>query len=124
MNTPTSTSSDEGMLDLLAAMASTRLELAASDLEDHLGATATAVGYAIAAFILALIALAFAGVVIIAIFWDTHRVVASLATLAGYVVIALAFVGRARARWRARPPAFAATLRELELDREAVREAA
>jgi len=126
MSTPASSSADDGdgVLDLLAVMASTRLELAASDLEAHLGATAASVGYAIAAFVMALIALTFAGIVIIAIFWDTHRVIASLATLGGYVLIALAFLIRARTRWRARPPAFSATLRELELDREAVREAA
>jgi uncharacterized membrane protein YqjE len=117
-------SADEGVLDLLAAMAATRLELAASDIEAHLGVTAASVAFAVAAFVLALVALVFAGVVVIALFWDTHRVVASLATLLGYVAIALAFVARARSRWRARPPAFAATLRELELDREAVREVA
>lgn len=124
MNTQAPSSTDDGVFDLLAAMAATRLELATTDLEAHLGATAASVGYAIAAFIVALIALAFAGVVVIAIFWDTHRVVASVATLVGYIIIALAFVARARALWRARPPAFAATLRELELDGEAVREAA
>jgi len=73
---------------------------------------------------LALVALVFAGVVVIALFWDTHRVVASLATLLAYIVLALAFVARARSRWHTRPAAFAATLRELELDREAVREVA
>jgi len=124
MNAPAETHADDGALDLLAAMAATRLELAASDLEAHLGATAASVGLAIAAFVLALVALAFAGIVVIAIFWDTHRVIASLSTLAAYVVIALSCVAAARARWRSRPPAFEATLRELELDREAVREAA
>ena len=114
----------DGALDLLAAMAATRLELAATDLEAHLGATAASVGLAIAAFVMALVALTFAGVVVIAIFWDTHRVVASVAALCGYVLIALACVTSARARWRSRPPAFEATLRELELDREAIREAA
>jgi len=123
MNAP-GTQAPEGALDLFAAMAATRLELAATDLEAHLGATAASIAYGIAGLVLALVALAFAGVVVIAIFWDTHRVVASIATLAGYVVIALAFVAQARARWRSRPPAFEATLRELELDREAVREAA
>jgi len=117
-------SADDGMLDLLAAMAATRLELAASDVEAHLGATAASLAFAIAAFVLALVALVFAGVVVIALFWDTHRVVASLATLLAYIVLALAFVARARSRWHTRPAAFAATLRELELDREAVREVA
>jgi len=124
MSAPPPQSADEGVLDLLAAMAATRLELAATDLEAHLGATAASIGYAIAAFVMALVALTFAGVVVIAVFWDTHRVIASVATLLGYVLIAFTLVARARARWQARPPAFEATLRELELDREAVREAA
>ncbi|HTU67570.1 MAG TPA: phage holin family protein [Steroidobacteraceae bacterium] len=114
----------EGAMDFLAAMARTRLELAAGDLEDHLGATAASVALAVAAFVAALVALAFAGVVVIVLFWDTHRVLASIGALGGYVAIAILLAARARARWRSRPPAFAATLRELELDREAVREAA
>jgi len=124
MNAPRPQSADDGVLDLLAAMAATRLELAATDLEAHLGATAASIGLAIAAFVMALVALTFAGIVVIAVFWDTHRVIASVATLVGYLLIAFAFVARARARWHARPPVFEATLRELELDREAVREAA
>lgn len=121
---PPEAAPDDGALELLAAMAHTRLELAATDLEAHLGATAASVALAIAAFVLSLVAFAFAGVVVIAIFWDTHRVIASMATLLGYILVAWLLAARARARWRSRPPPFEATLRELELDREAVREAA
>jgi len=114
----------DGALDLLAAMARTRLELAATDIEAYLAASFGSIGLAVAAFVLALVALTFAGVAVIAVFWDTHRIVASVATTFGYVGIATIFAARARARWQARPPAFEATLRELELDREAVKEAA
>ena len=114
---------NRGPLELLSAMAHTRLELMATDVGAHLESTMTALGFSVAAFVLSLVALTFAGVAVIAVFWETHRVLACLGTTAGYIVLAGAFVGIARARWRARPDPFAATFRELELDREAVEEA-
>lgn len=111
-------------LSLLARMTHTRLELVTLDLEAHASATLAALGFAIAAFVLALVALTFAGVAVIAVFWDTHRILAATLTTGVYVALAVSLVAIARRRWRARPDPFAATFRELELDGAAVREAA
>jgi uncharacterized membrane protein YqjE len=112
---------DRGALDLLASMARTRFELAALDLQAHVAATLRAIASGVIALVLALVAFGFVGVAIIAIFWDTHRIIATVGTTLGYVILAVAVAAIARARWMSRPPAFEGTLRELALDREALR---
>jgi uncharacterized membrane protein YqjE len=118
---PESVEAAQGSLDLLTSMARTRVELVALDLEAHVAATVGAVATGIVALVLALVAFGFIGVAVIAIFWDTHRVVATIGTPLAYVTLAAARAGYARTRWRARPPAFEGMLRELALDREALR---
>jgi uncharacterized membrane protein YqjE len=111
-----------GPFELMAAMLHTRLELATMDIEAHLSATLASLAMAFAALVLGLVAFAFIGVAVIAVFWDTHRVLAAALTTAAYAVIACTLVVAARARWRSRPAPLAATLHELQLDREAVRQ--
>jgi len=110
-----------GSFDLLTSMARTRFELAALDLEAHVAATLGAIASGIVALVLALVAFGFVGIAVVALFWDTHRVVATISTTLAYVVLAIGVAAYARARWRSRPPAFEGALRELALDREAMR---
>ena len=77
---------EQGSLDLLSSMARTRLELAALDIEAHVTATLSAIASGVVALVLALVAFGFVGIAIVAIFWDTHRVLATLATTAGYLI--------------------------------------
>jgi uncharacterized membrane protein YqjE len=121
MNTQSTPAQDHGVLPLLMSMIGTRIELAAIDAETHLQATLSAMLAAFVAVVLALIAFAFIGVAVIVVFWDTHRVAAAVAVLASYASIAAAIAIHARSAWKSRPPALAATLRELELDRDAFR---
>ena len=122
MNTSTENRpASQGSIDLLASMARTRFELAALDLEAHVAATLSAIASGVIALVLSLVALGFVGVAIIALFWDTHRLIATVGTTLAYVCLAFAVAAHARARWRARPAAFEGTLRELALDREALR---
>jgi uncharacterized membrane protein YqjE len=106
---------------LLGEMLHTRAELAVSDIETYLQATFASLGLAVAALVLALVAFTFAGVAVIAVFWDTHRILATCLTTTAYVSIALALVAAARRRWHSRPGPLETTLRELQLDREAMR---
>jgi uncharacterized membrane protein YqjE len=112
-----------GPASLLAAMVHTRLELATLDVEAWISGTLASLGLAFAALVLGLVAFAFIGVAVIAVFWDTHRVVAAFATMAAYLLIALTVALVARSRWRRRPRPLEATLSEIELDRDAVRSA-
>lgn len=111
-------------LALLAAMARTRLELVSIDVQANLTATLSSFAFGFAAIVVVLIGLVFAGIAVIAVFWDSHRVMAAgLVTLA-YLLVAWLLGLRARAAWRSRPDPLGAMLHEIELDREAVREAA
>jgi uncharacterized membrane protein YqjE len=107
---------------LLLDMTRTRLDLAQLELEAHVLGSLGALVTGAVAVVLALIGFAFVGIVFIAIFWDTHRVAAAVGAALAYLLLAFAVAGYARARWQARPAPFAATLRELELDRDVVRE--
>lgn len=112
-----------GPASLLAAMAHTRLELATMDMETYVAGTLASMGLAFAALVLALVGFAFIGIAVIAVFWDTHRVIAAVAVTAVYLLIALTVALVARSRWRGRPRPLEATLSEIELDRDAVRSA-
>jgi uncharacterized membrane protein YqjE len=111
---------DQGVFSLLGSMAQTRFELATLELEDQVRITVGALMLSVAALVLGLVAFTFVGVAVIAFFWDTHRVSATIGTTLAYVSLAILLIAVARARWRSRPPAFAATLRELDKDRAAL----
>jgi uncharacterized membrane protein YqjE len=119
--TPDTVPAPQGSLDLLSAMARTRFELAALDFEAHVSATLAAIASGVVALVLALVAFGFVGVAVIALFWDSHRVIATLATTLAYLSLASGVAAYASARWKSRPPAFDGMLRELALDREALR---
>lgn len=118
---PEAATETRGSLDLLSTMARTRFELAALDFEAHVTSTLGAIASGVVALVLALVAFGFVGVAVIALFWDTHRVVATIGTTLAYLSLAFGAAAYARARWSARPPAFDGLLRELALDREALR---
>jgi uncharacterized membrane protein YqjE len=121
MNAPADEIHERGVLPLLMSMISTRVELAAMDTEAHVQATLSSIMTGFVAIVLALIAFTFLGVAVIVLLWDTHRVAAAFGVLASYASIAAATALFARSSWKSRPPAFAATLRQLELDRAAFR---
>ena len=109
-------------LPLLAAMGRIRLELAALELEAHILRSTGALMLGGVAVVLALISFAFFGIAVIALFWDTHRIAAAAGVVLGYLLLAIGIAAHARTRWTSRPAPFSATLRELELDREAIRD--
>jgi uncharacterized membrane protein YqjE len=112
---------EHGLIPQLISMISTRVELAAIDTEAHVRATLSVMLSAFVAVVLALIAFAFIGVLVIVVYWDTHRVAAAAGVFAAHACIAGAIALQSRQAWKSRPPAFAATLRELDLDRAAFR---
>ena len=121
MNTQAEEVRERGILPLLMSMISTRVELAAIDTEAHVQATVAAILAALVAVLLSLITFTFIGVAVIVVFWETHRIAATSGVLAAYASMAVAGFLLARSAWKSRPPAFAAMLRELELDRSTFR---
>jgi len=102
----------------LVAMAHTRLDLLSTDLEEdreHLmSLTMTALG---ALFLLG-VGLVLSALLLVVLFWDTHRVLL-LGLLAGaFLASGVAAAGRARRLSRTKPRLFASSLAELFKDRE------
>ncbi len=96
----------------------TRLELAAlefSEERERKKSLAFLIGVAAVGFHFALLA---ASAFVVVLFWDTHRL-AALASLAiVYLLIGLAALWRISIRRRTDPSPFAATLAEIERDRQ------
>jgi uncharacterized membrane protein YqjE len=98
-------------------IAQTRLELLSTELQQEVHRAAEILVWTLVALLAALIGLFMLALVIIFIFWDTHRIVASLAVTGGLVLIALTAALILRAKVRSRPRLFDATLTELAKDR-------
>ena len=95
----------------------TRIELAAVELEEaraRAGDNLALVLVAAAAFAFALLA---ASMLIVVLFWDTHRIAALCVLTLFYLLTGAFALWRLSERKKADPPAFAATLAELERDR-------
>lgn len=104
----------------LVGAVQTRLQLLAADLEEQgVRIAQMALLWALAGFCLALAVVLFA-ILLVVLFWDSHRI-AVLAVLGGlFAAGGIAATIGALALARARPKAFAGTLAELEVDREAL----
>ena len=59
-----------------------------------------------------------ASALVVVIFWDDHRVAALVGVTAFYLLVGLVALWRIDVKRRTDPPPFAATLAEIERDRE------
>jgi len=96
----------------------TRTRLAATEVEEQaVRLVEILIWLAVALFFLA-IAVVFAAVLVVLVFWDSNRLLAA-GLLAGlFIVIGIGAAWIARSRWNERPKLLAATLAELERDRQ------
>ena len=95
----------------------TRVELAAVEFEEARARAAESLVLmlvAAAAFAFALLA---ASMLVVVLFWDTHRIAALVGMTLVYLLIGVFALWRLSEHKKADPPAFAATLAELERDR-------
>jgi uncharacterized membrane protein YqjE len=96
----------------------TRTRLAATEVEEQaLRLIEILVWLAVALFFLG-IALVFAAVLVVLLFWDSNRLLAAGLLTALFVSIGIGAALIARVRLRERPKFLAATLAELERDRD------
>jgi uncharacterized membrane protein YqjE len=102
----------------LLSFAETRARLAATELEEQAVRLTEILVWILAALFFFGVALVFAAVLIVLLFWDSNRLLAAglLAALFFGCGAAAAFISRAR--MRERPRFLAATLAELEQDRD------
>jgi len=102
----------------LLGLGRTRLELAAVEFEEaRARATERLVHAHIAGLCFALAVLA-ASMLVVVLFWDTHRIAALCAVTIVYALLGFVALWRLALQKKSEAPAFAATLAELERDRE------
>jgi uncharacterized membrane protein YqjE len=108
------------LLATAVGIAQTRLELLSTELQEEMHRVAEIMVFAAIALLAAGIGLFLLALVIIFVFWDTHRMAASIGVTSVFLLIAVVAGVALRAKIRAKPPLLDATLAELKKDRSAL----
>ena len=106
------------LLATFVAIAHTRLELLTTELQEEMHNIAEILMWSLVAVFAAGIGLFLAALVVIFLFWDTHRLLASLAVTAFFFLLALVAALTLRSKVRNRPKLLENTLAELAKDRK------
>jgi len=105
------------LLATAIGIAQTRLELLSTELQEEVHRVAEIMLWATVALLAAGIGLFLLALVVIFVFWDTHRVLASIAVTSVFFLIAAVAGLVLRSKVRSKPPLLDATLAELKRDR-------
>jgi uncharacterized membrane protein YqjE len=108
------------LIATLVAMAHTRVELFGTEIEEELHRVVALVVGAMIVLALTGLAVLFSAFVVIAAFWDTHRVAAAGSVAFTFITLAVLSYFVVRARTRRRGRLLSATLGELEHDLRAL----
>ena len=111
-------SARSGIARTLLSFALTRSRLAATELEEQALRLVEILAWLAAALFFLGVALLFGAVLVVLAFWDSNRVLAAGLLAALFVAAGTGAALVARLRLRERPKLFAATLAELERDRD------
>jgi uncharacterized membrane protein YqjE len=106
------------LLATFVAIAHTRLELLTTELQEEMHRIAEVLMWSIIALLSAGIGLFLAALVVIFLFWDTHRLAASISVTAFFFLLALVAALTLRSKVRNRPKLLENTLAELAKDRK------
>ena len=106
------------LLSTFVAIAHTRLELLTTELQEEMHNIAEILMWSLVALLAAGIGLFLAALVVIFLFWDTHRLIASLAVTAFFFLLAVVAALTLRSKVRNRPKLLESTLAELAKDRK------
>ena len=102
----------------LLGLARTRLELVAVEFDEVRERSLLKLALVLAAFAAFAFALLAASALVVVAFWDTHRIGALFGVLIAYLVLGFAALWRLSVHRKTDARPFAATLAELERDRE------
>ncbi len=105
-------------------VAHTRLELLTTELQQEMHRVAEIMVWTVIALLAALIGLFLAALVVVFVFWDTHRVLASVVVTSVFFGIALVALIVLRVKVKSRPPLLEGTLAELATDASSLKAAA
>jgi uncharacterized membrane protein YqjE len=106
------------LLATAVGIAQTRLELLTTELQEEVHRVAEIMVWTAVALLAAGVGLFLLALLVIFVFWDTHRIVASIAVTTSFFLIAAVAALVLRAKVRGKPPMLDATLAELRKDRE------
>lgn len=110
------------MLATLLAMVHTRLELITTELEEEIHRAASILLWALVALFFGSLAVLMLALMLLIVFWETHRVLVAALITAAFLGLAIATALLARARLRARTGLLAASIEQLRRDRAALEE--
>jgi uncharacterized membrane protein YqjE len=96
----------------------TRIELASLEFAEQREIAKRSVVLAVVSGVFLGFAVMSASALVVVALWDTHRIAAIAGVTAFHALVGIAALLRLRAAQRAAPPPFAATLAELERDRQ------
>ena len=105
----------------LLEAAETRVDLFATELREDGERGLRMLAWAMAALLTAILGALLAGVTLIIVFWDTHRVAAAVGVTAAFLVAAVACAAAFRRHLREKPRLLDATRNELQKDVAAIR---
>jgi uncharacterized membrane protein YqjE len=105
------------LLATAVGIAQTRLELLSTELQEEVHRVAEIMLWATIALLAAGVGLLMLSLVIIFVYWDTHRLAASIVVTSAFFLIAVIAGLTLRAKVRSKPPLLDATLAELKKDR-------
>jgi uncharacterized membrane protein YqjE len=111
-------SSLKRMFVTLLEVVQTRLELASTELEEERARLQEIAIYGLVAVFFLGIGVVLATILVIMVFWDTHRLQVLTICAAIYLVLGVASALVVRNKSRSKPKAFSSTLAELRKDRE------
>ncbi len=106
------------LVTTLLAIIQTRVELLTNDLQQEVHRVAELLVWALIALLAAGFGLLLSALVVIFVFWDTHRLLAAICVAAVFLGIAITAALMFTAKLRAKPRPLQATLAELEHDRQ------
>jgi uncharacterized membrane protein YqjE len=102
----------------LIAIAHTRLQLLTTELQEEVRQVGAILLWAFIAAFAAMLGLFLGALAVIFVFWDTHRIAASLAMIALFIGIAVVAALVLAQKLRSKPPMLDDTLAELAKDRD------
>jgi uncharacterized membrane protein YqjE len=105
----------------LLAIAHTRLQLLTTELQEEVRQVGAILLWAFIAAFAAMMGLFLGALAVIFVFWDTHRIAASLAMVGLFVAIAAVAASVLVSKLRSKPPMLDDTLAELAKDRDQLR---
>ncbi|MEZ5564847.1 MAG: phage holin family protein [Gammaproteobacteria bacterium] len=110
-----------GLLATVISIGRTRLELVTVELREELQRAAAVLLWSAVAFLAAAAGTLFAVFAVILVYWDSHRILATVLAAGGFFIVAIGALMVIRARLRARPLFLQATLTELARDEQELR---